>query len=498
MCHICALEVDSRGCCAPLLKAKIHMEKLVLVMMVSWFTPLGFQHTQTHWANYAYQSPAAIATEGVVATQLPLKLEVDSPDYWRLQKEQAVAHIRLMRAAGIDGVFFDLIPRPRLYNPVEFVERNIRTHPVEFFRLFGVWLEAAHDVSPDFKVGIFLESEQKTAEEPSGRTPTVDEWVTILEKVLSVYGSHPNLLKVRGKPCVSNFNTAGNRITGSSISDWSGGWKSVIEQLEKKGYPVYFVADIRPRDVKLGSLGKWATRFDAIQLFAPGAPLSFGLSYQEKLTDEIKEYKSDYWWSVYTGYYRKNRDYTPPDFRRIHELWTGAIRANVPVVQILTWNDINERGEIWPSKVNGDVLLQINSFYSKWYKSGHVPKMSTKVFLACPIQINNNIIAKSVRWPNYPADALVNDACYFWSYLPNSERAQLKINGVGVVNLSPGVSFGVLGEVKVPGPLTVSVKSLGGVMNKTVRAIVDGGNNSENLVYFYTDVSPITSNANAK
>lgn len=467
------------------------MENLVLVVMVSWFTTLGFQHTQTQWANYAYRTPPTVVSEGVASSSLPSKLLVDSPDYWRLQKEQAAVQIKQMRDAGIDGVLFDLMPRPRLYRPEAYNASDISTHPTEFFKLFGIWLDAAKESSPNFKVGIFLESEQRSAEEPNGRTPSIGEWVAILDKVLSVYGDHPSLLHINNKPCLVNFNTTGNRLRDSGVLDPSGGWKSVIEQLNSKGKPVYFVSDIRPRDVKLGLLSSWTKTSDALQIFAPAAPISFGTTYQEKIAGLVAGFGGNYWWSVYPGYYRKGRDYSPPDFRRIHELWMGAIKAKVSVVEVLTWNDINERGEIWPSNINGDVLLQITSFYSKWYKSGRLPAIDKdKIFLACPVQINNAISAKTPNWPNYLADSTNYDSCYYWAYLNKSNQADLTIEDVGSIRLHSGISFGVIGKVRQAGVKVVHVKTAGREFVNTTRDIVDGGKAQENLVYFYFDASP--------
>lgn len=467
------------------------LSKLVFVVMVPWHSVLGFQNSQEQWGNYAYRHPVSVISEGLAPQSLPKDLVIDSPDYWRLQEEQAVLQVRQMHASGMDGMLFDLIPRPRFYKEELYRQDDIRTHPLEFFKLFGVWLRAAQTVSSKFKVGVYLESVQRTAEEPRGRTPSAKEWAAMLERLISVYGEHPNLLKMDGKPCIVNFGTNDTRLAGSNPTDWSGGWKEVLGKLAAHGHPLFFVSDVRPRTERSGLLSNWVTLSGAVHMFAPGAPLSFGTGYQEKVAGLVQALGRQYWWSVYPGYYRTERDYSPPDFRRIHELWMAAIRSHVNVVQILTWNDLGERHDIWPSEVNGFVLLQLMSFYSQWFKIGHMPSLSKdKVFFACPAQINNNIRAATSGLPGYAADAPHHDSCFYWAAARQGGSLEISIEPADVITLPKGVSFGVLGPVRRSGPLRLHVRRGGKEYATTTREILDGRRGQEQLAYFYVDASP--------
>lgn len=467
------------------------IEKLVFIVMVTWYSALGFQNSQGLWGNYAYKNPPIIKAEGVAPANLPEKLQIGSQEYWHWQEEVAIKQIRQMISAGIDGVFIDLIPRHRLYKEALYNEGNIHTHPTEFFKVLGVWLRAAKMVSPNFRVGIYLESIQKTAEEPSGKIPNIEEWVRIIKKILMVYGDHPNLIKINGKPCLVNFNTSTVRMEGAGILDWSGGYKEVIGKLRADGVSFYFVSDIRPRVEKIKTLNNWVNISDALHMFAPGAPLSFGTSYQQKISQLIKEEGGEYWWSIYPGYYRKKRDYSPPDFRRIHELWMGAIQSRTNVVQILTWNDLAERTDIWHSKLNGDVLLDLTGFYTKWFKTGEMPNLNKdKIYLACPVQINNKITAKTPEWPGYPGDATNYESCYYWSLVQKSDSVSVSIAGVGNVKLPKGLSYGVLGKVKKSGVLRAKVSDSNNTYDREMRNIQDGAGTEEELLYFYVDISP--------
>ncbi|MEV0385911.1 endo-1,3-alpha-glucanase family glycosylhydrolase [Nonomuraea sp. NPDC050643] len=52
--------------------------------------------------------------------------------------------------------------------------------------------------------------------------------------------------------------------------------------------------------------------------------------------------------------------------------WKAAIDGKADWVQLVTWNDYSESQQA-PSKVRGDVLADVNAYYTTWFKTGKAP-----------------------------------------------------------------------------------------------------------------------------
>jgi hypothetical protein len=467
------------------------ISKMVLAIVVSWYSPLGFLVSQGMWGNYLYKETRRIVADAPLAgiqNEAPKKLNVGSPSYWEFQKKAASEQIHMMRQAGIDGVLFDMVPRPAFVK-CRYSASDLSTHPLENFKLLGTWMDAAKEESHDFKVGIFIDVRQKSAENPEGQVPKPAEWVGILSKALEVYGGHANILRIDGRPCLVHFGTVSSPLRGAENS-WSGGWEEVLRRLRDSGESFYFVSDVRPRAKE--DLLNWIRLSDAIHIFAPGAPLKFGVQYQSELLNMARANEKEYWWSVYPGYYHPGLAYTEPSFERMHKLWMGAINDNARIVEIITWNDLTERTAIWPSRFNGHVLLELISFYSTWFKTGSMPKVAkNKVFLAFPVQVKNKRVTPIPWWPRWGKAMDREDRCYFWAL--TKEDLTLEVCGVGTVRLKKGLSYGKVGGAILPGKHQVRVSDgEGNTIISNVPRIVLEMRDTERLDYFYHEALPAT------
>jgi hypothetical protein len=399
------------------------------------------------------------------------------------QRTAAVKEIGRMRSAGIDGVLFDMLPRVS-FDPSLFDPQDWSTHPTENFALFHEWLEAARSVSANFKVGLFLDVKQASAENPRGEVPTAERWAQIINTLVATYGSHPNVLRIHNKVAVFHF---GTHTPLRGASGWSGGWDAVFESLRKSRSNIYFVADVRPAGED--NVARWLGVSDAVHLFAPGAPISFGTAYQATLARNATRLGKDLVWSVAMGYYVPEKWYGPPLFERYDHLWRSAIAARVDTVQILTWNDVAEATDIWKSDLNSDIRLKLTRFYADAFRKGAIEAPTdTRIYVACPVQIHNKATATVPAWPRWKSDKRSIDACFYWGTSGIGDIA-ISIEGVGSANIGPGISMGELGTIKAPGPLWLRARTrTGEVFRKQTRAIQSGASSRENLHYFYEEI----------
>lgn len=75
------------------------------------------------------------------------------------------------------------------------------------------------------------------------------------------------------------------------------------------------------------------------------------------------------------------QDYRPRDgvfdeaanTENLRNTWTIAISGGADWVQLVTWNDYSEGTSFAPSAYHGTALLDISSYYLRWFKSGRAP-----------------------------------------------------------------------------------------------------------------------------
>ena len=58
--------------------------------------------------------------------------------------------------------------------------------------------------------------------------------------------------------------------------------------------------------------------------------------------------------------------------------WMSAIKSKADLVMLLTWNDYSEGTSFAPSLRHGYSLLDLNSYYLSWYRTGKAPKIANE------------------------------------------------------------------------------------------------------------------------
>ncbi|MBN8218418.1 MAG: hypothetical protein J0L75_17365 [Spirochaetes bacterium] len=432
-------------------------QRLSLVCYISWYNELGAFNGTRAWKSGGWQYER-LAEEGANHPTLrPASLPVNPPPvgseaFARLNRENARLVQRRMKEAGFDVVAFDMLPMPD-YDPK--APLAVSNTPFAHWLVFLEWLEAARDTG--MKIALMPDVQNKSGDYPKGRTLSRDEWVKVLGAALDRVENHPALCRLDGKPTVIHFGTdvyygGPSPVAGAPKPD--GGWREVIAALHARKASCYFIADVRPHDLVL----QWTNWADAVHLFAPAAPLPFLSEYQRDLSRALTV---PLVWTLSPGYYLPRVAYTEPDFARFHQCVKAAVEAKAPFLYTLTWNDFGEDTDIVPSLHKGEQLLTVMRHYNAWFHTGKEPPAKEEsVILAYPLALQAALATRSPDWAARDGAAATGERwkapeyapkVFYWANLKTTQR--VAVEGVGAVELPPGVSMGSLGPIQA-GPVS--------------------------------------------
>lgn len=392
-------------------------EREVGIVYISWFNPVyggggfagcGYRNNKNSADRWDFLLPIDPVPEKVPPR--------DSPAGKKLIRDSAERHLALMKGIGADILYYDFLPIPDYdpAKPLDSVNEPFSTYAEEF----PVFIEAAGKCG--LQVVPFADVGNQSSRYPVLRFPTEKEWVNILSGALKHLPDSPVLKKENGRQVIMHFGTdctydrSAAPAKDAPLPD--GGWSRILRKLRELGTPVYFIADIRP---SLHSW-KWDGLADAAYIFSPASPLSFLKEHPSFLAGSLK---IPFFWMASPGNYQKGRTYTEPDFARIHETYMGAMKADAKQVVILTWNDMNEDHNIWPSMNKGSELLKIFRYYNRWFKSGTRPDVEKEqLIIAYPLRSPERITSYSSSFwtrlipdPNNPKRLLASETPYsYW------------------------------------------------------------------------------------
>ncbi len=351
-----------------------------------------------------------------------------------LEGKLANEHAKLIKKADFDIVMYDMLPDPG-YNPGE--PLTYTNEPFYYFSLYKEWIKAAE--KNNLKICIFADIANQSARYPKRRSITGDEWVKILTNSLKLTPDSPAIWKIGGKPVVIHFGT--DSFYGkTSAPDPNAplpdcGWRQVWQDIKKDNVSMFFISDIRPH----AGDGEWNDIAEAAYMFAPAGPENFMYEYQADISKRLN--KIPFFWTQSSGYYRRGTSYTQPDFARIHNLYMAAIQNHASKVITMTYNDLGEDHDIWPSANKGSELLDIIGFYNQWFKTGKMPEITAeKIVVAYPLRAPETVTTKS---PNYAGGKWVSPGftpkVFYWYMLKQPQT--VAINGQNIT-LPAGVGMG--------------------------------------------------------
>lgn len=468
--------------------------------VLSWLTPIGAVTGKRDWWRgpengylYAgYKSGNGVRNYPVptVDVDLPSVAPAVGSDEFHAALYDALVESELpaIKAAGIDVVLFDMQADPS-WDPAQ--PLTGRNAPFTHYKSFLTWVEAA-EVVGGVEVGLFLEPTGTNADYPESYVLSVAEWVKLMKGALDNLPDSEAVWHVDGKPAITMF---GNHTKLKDIGETPYfGWEDVVEELRTTN-DFYLVPDINPT---LVDYGKWSTIADAGYTFTPSAPT--GWLTGTGSTDQVgmattaatqTTYPQMPWYFVTSpGYYQPNlRAYTQPDFERIHKSYTTAIAEEAVGMHVLTWNDVSEDTDIWPSDNKGTALLDVYAYYNDWFKSGTQPAaVEDNITVSYPLFVHDVINTPPVNWgPTKASPPFLLQSnpskgnAFYWANLSTAQT--LTFNGVSV-SLPAGLSYGAIPGGVAPGTVTVSVDTGAQVSTEQLPAVehlpvesnnVDGG-----------------------
>jgi hypothetical protein len=284
--------------------------------------------------------------QGGYFRQRPLGMNPSSNPQWKLLNMQHEVTTAIAR--GITGFTFDVMSLDEATNP------NSQLH---------LMLQAAQAVDSRFKIMVMPDI-----------TSFGSDANAVVEVIASVANSPAAYKFADGRLVVSAFDA------GLNSPAW---WESVISRLKSRGINIAFIPTF---------LG-WNLY---AELFAP---FSYGFADWGTATvrgSSAFQGDSAFIRSTYSRLFMNpvdSQQYRPKDFiyweagnsAAFRTGWTGSIEGNADWVQLVTWNDFSESGEIEPytdatlKRNIGTGYYDLNGYYATWFLTGREPAITHDV-----------------------------------------------------------------------------------------------------------------------
>jgi len=332
-----------------------------------------------------------------------------------------------MRAAGIDVVALDVFVRPDWS-----AGDNTRTMFAQTADA-AMWLDAMKRLAPEMRFCFQVDR-------GGGLPPTLEVWPAAIRAAAESFGAHPNYYRIDGKSVMLSF------------------WINVVpDELLAKirhavGDDIFFVASILENPGgRLGPLlraviNQAAVRntidhFDGVDICPLGAHLPWLRNSYHTIAPMVRQAGKKLFWGVGSGYYRHGTAFIEPSYDYLNTLWQLALRSGADNVIVWTWNDFAEDHDIMPSSLKGDSLLELNSLYIQWYKSGKFPPLDgDKIFISYPFN-------DGIRRAPGGGECNTHPNLNYFAWM--TDDGELSIPGIGSVILKKGLNVGQLGRTRV-------------------------------------------------
>ena len=455
------------------------------VVVLSFISPVAREALDSYDYRNCKNAPNESRNFPLPLVRLPEKAVLYGGDgYAALEHAAALEHMKRIKAANFDMVYFDMLPIPD-YDP----SRPLTTinEPFYYFSNYFEWMRAAEETG--LKLGIFADVANQSARYPKYRNITKAEWVKILEGALKLSPDSPATWRENGKVGIIHFQTdcvyapKAAPVPGAPMPD--GGWREVWKELRERGNEFFFVSDVRPHDRD----GEWNDIAEAAYFFAPASPTACLTEYQADISSRLN--KIPYYWTQSCGYHRRRRDYTQPDFQRLHDVYNAAMKAGATRMVTMTWNDLNEDHDIWPSSNKGSEILDIVGYYNQWFKNGEQPGVEKEKLVVCyPFRAPAGVASKA---PVYNAGAWVAPEfaprLFYWANLKAPRRVELagrevELNAgltIGEIELDPGEDPAII-------PVTAKVDGRARMLPPVRKIASEGENGEGGLEHRYLDL----------
>jgi glucan endo-1,3-alpha-glucosidase len=355
--------------------------------------------------------------------------------------------IRMAQAAGIDG--FALNAGSWSKEP-HYKERATAMY------------EAAKQLDTGFKLFFSADMCCSLTKPDTTKWPS-DQGALDIRDMVETYHDHPNQHKVQGKSFLSTFSgrytTFSEPSTTYDAAIVADAWqKKVLQPLADAGKPVYFVPAFGPHPGKahpletdirpiyddfpfVGGLFKWHGFAKGTEGVAPA------VATNSAFTKVAKEKGKTYMAPV-SPLFAAHHGGLNTIFgdvaggKGIQQLWNGVIADKPQFVEMVTWNDFNERSYMGPARgwsaaqpqANATgfphlAYLELSEHYIRWYKTGQEPAISEDKLFYFYRTHSKNAVATDDPLPKPSEWDSVKDEIYVTAMLKEPARVLVTSEG---------------------------------------------------------------------
>jgi hypothetical protein len=307
-------------------------------------TPVN-DYYNTQYLNIHGESNKWLAQGGYLR-QRPVGVTPNSSANWQLLNMEA--EVRSAIARGITGFTFDVMSTSEAVgsgNPL------------------SLMLSAAQAVDPRFKIVVM----------PDLTSLGSDSSAVV--QIITVAASSPAAYRLSdGRLVVSAFDASLNSAA------W---WQSVLSQLSAKGISVAFVPTFLGWSTSAAAFASisygfsdWGTATAIASSQLQGAPgtshSSYGKIFMMPVDPQQFRPKDFLYWEAGNS-------------AAFRAAWASAIQGDADWVQVVTWNDYSESGQISPytdATLRTDIgtgYYDLNGYYAAWFLTGQQPQITHDV-----------------------------------------------------------------------------------------------------------------------
>jgi hypothetical protein len=325
--------------------------------------PAATDYYETQYLTVGGESNKHAAYGGYLR-QRPLPVTPGSATGFVLANRQA--EVQMAIARGITGFSFDILSYADAISPTG----NLAS-----------LLTAAQNVDPRFWVVPMLDMSSLT-----GLTQAQ------AAQIISTYADpvkYPNIARLPdGRILVSAFDATLQPLT------W---WQGVIQMLDAIDVDIAFIPVLlggpasNPLAAVSHGLGGWGTATPAASSSAPPCMM------MPVLTQQFRPKAACYWEAGNTGSFRAG--------------WLAAINGGAQYVQIVTWSDFSESGQVQPytdatlATNIGTGFYDLTAYYAAWFATGTAPQITKDVLYWTHRRMPSNAARGNIPGTTTPYDA---------------------------------------------------------------------------------------------
>lgn len=325
--------------------------------------------------------------------------------------------------------------------------------------------DAAAKSGPDFKLMISLDKATIMPEDDAAA-------------MVAEFASHPNYLKIDGRPVVSTFH---------GTKEWGEG---VVRRLHDKGIDIFFMpffnysvrdmqARMDPRGVAIYAAERALADNPAIDGYFMFGAAGTGPELTRQIrgiTELATRYGKASMMGIgpfYRGVENNSRVFESNGFESMQMQWRAAIESGTDWVQIVTWNDWGESSYVapfggprdqglwnghWNKLLAHDAFMKASAYYVDWFKTRQPPRIERDAlfyFYRPHLKAAEAFVARDGKGRGRPKGwEALNDDVFLTGFMSRPARVTVRVGETTqVLDLPAGVSShrvpAVLGDVEI-------------------------------------------------